>query len=68
MQITVWSLLILLTVLHQVKWDWPADALVGGVVPAALAYHAGLSIAAAAVWLLAIHFAWPVDAECRGEE
>lgn len=63
MQLVVWSLLILLTVLHQIRWGWPADALAGGAVPAALVYHAGLSVAAAFVWYLATRYAWPIDAD-----
>ena len=42
-------------------WDDPT--LVFGVLPAGLAYHVFYSIAAAAVWALAVRYAWPSEVE-----
>jgi len=59
----VWTLLALLVVLHQDVWYWEDDTLVFGFLPVGLAYHVGLSLAAAATWLLAMKYAWPLDEE-----
>jgi hypothetical protein len=59
----VWTLLILLVVLHQAGWFRDDPTLVFGFLPAALAYHAGISLAAAGVWWLATRYAWPEGVE-----
>jgi hypothetical protein len=59
MQILVWILIIVLVVLHQDYWQWEESGLVLGFLPYCLAYHAGISLAAAAVWWLATRFCWP---------
>ena len=61
MKFLVWSLVALLVVAHQDVWFWGDDRLAFGVLPVALLYHAGISVAASAVWLLAVNVAWPVD-------
>ena len=61
MKYVVWTLIALLIVLHQNFWNWDDGELVFGFLPVSLAYHMGLSLAAAAVWLLATIFAWPVQ-------
>ncbi len=53
--------LVALVVLHQDIWLWSDASLVGGVVPAGLAYHAGISLAATALWFAVARFAWPSD-------
>ena len=63
MKYMVWGLVILLVVLHQDLWNWGDDRLVLGFMPATLAYHAALSIAASIVWFLATKFAWPLGLE-----
>ena len=65
MKYVVWSLVVLLVILHQDYWNWDNGTLDFGFLPRALTYHVGISIAAAAAWLLAIHFCWPegTDAE-----
>ncbi|MEK6798556.1 MAG: hypothetical protein AABZ12_06305 [Planctomycetota bacterium] len=71
MKKVVWGLVILLMVLHQDFWWWnDIEPLVLGFVPIGLASHVGVSIAAAAVWGLAVHFCWPedVDAAETGDE
>ncbi len=45
--------------LHQDFWLWNDRTLLLGFLPVGLAYHAGYSIAAAALWALAVIFAWP---------
>jgi hypothetical protein len=68
----VFGLAIVLAALHQDFWFWSDKTLVFGFMPIGLAYHACFSIAAAAVWALAIKFAWPVGAiefaEAKEEE
>ena len=51
----------ILAVLHQDFWNWDKDTAVFGFLPVGLAYHACYSIAAAALWALAIKIAWPKD-------
>ena len=54
-------LVVILLVLHQDNWFWESDALVFGIMPIALFYHACISISATCVWLLATKIAWPVE-------
>ena len=61
MKKVVWGLVLLLVVLHQDIWMWDNDGLAFGFLPVTLLYHAGISVAASAVWLLAVRFAWPVE-------
>lgn len=50
--------------LHQDVWLWHrAQPLVFGMLPAGLAYHAGYSIAAAALMWLLVRAAWPSHLE-----
>ena len=56
-----WALIALLVVLHQDTWLWDDPTLVGGVLPAGLAWHAAYSVVAALLWLLVVRFAWPGD-------
>lgn len=58
----IWIAVIALIVLHQDFWFWDTyEPLVFGFLPIGLAYHVGLSIAAAIVWFLATKFCWPAD-------
>ena len=61
MKYVVWGLILLLIILHQDFWYRDDATLVFGFLPIGLAYHAGLSVAAAAVWFLATRYAWPLD-------
>ncbi len=57
-------LLVLLAVLHQDFWWWDSiDPLVFGFIPIGLAYQIGVSIAAAILWAMAVHFCWPRDVD-----
>ena len=62
MKTFIWILVLLLIVLHQDTWLWENDSLLFGFLPIGMAWHVGISIAAAIVWLLAVRFAWPTDA------
>lgn len=63
MKVVVFGLIVLLAVAHQDYWWWDRiDPLVFGFVPVSLAYHAGVSIAAAILWALAVKFCWPTMA------
>ncbi|MCA9256573.1 MAG: DUF3311 domain-containing protein [Phycisphaerales bacterium] len=64
----VYALIILLVIAHQDFWYWDSQELVFDVVPIGLAYHAGVSIAAAILWAAAIKFCWPDDVEHLEEE
>ena len=57
----VWGLVALLIVAHQDIWFWDDARLLFGFLPITLAYHAGISLAAAGTWYLATLFCWPVD-------
>ncbi len=59
MKYAIWILVLVLVVLHQDYWQWDKSTLVFGFLPYSLAYHAGISIAAAVLWLLAVYFCWP---------
>lgn len=65
---TIWILFALLFVLHQDFWWWDDTTVVLGFLPIGLAYHAGFSLAAAALWLSAVKFAWPSDIERWADE
>ena len=56
-------LVLLLVVLHQDFWWWGDKTLVLGFVPIGLAWHVGISLAAAFVWGLAVKFCWPSELE-----
>lgn len=69
MRTVVWVLILLLALLHQDFWNRNDTSLVFGFLPVGLAYHIGLTFAAAAAWLLVVRFAWPMDdAETFGRQ
>lgn len=68
MKLIVWILVAVLIILHQDFWLWEDDSLVYGFLPIGLAYHIGISIAAAAVWMIACTFAWPEGVDDGSEE
>ncbi len=45
--------------LHQDSWLWDDTRLVLGFLPSGLAYHAGYSLATAALWAAVSRLAWP---------
>lgn len=71
MQAVVWTLVVLLMILHQDYWYWEDKTLVFGFLPIGLFYQACISIAASVTWLLATKHCWPEDLEAaapaRGE-
>lgn len=63
----VWAAIVALVVLHHDFWFWDTyEPLLFGFLPVGLAYHVGLSIAAAVVWFLATRYCFPVEED--GEE
>jgi hypothetical protein len=60
MRYVVWGLLVALVVLHQSGIASDSTQLLFGFLPAGLAFHIGISLAAGATWLLATLYAWPV--------
>ncbi len=65
--IIIWTLVIALIVVHQDNWLWENDKLVFGFMPIGLLSHAGISMGAAIVWLLAILLVWPHELEVEPE-
>lgn len=64
----VYGLLILLAVVHQDFWWWDSiDPVVLGFIPIGLAYHAGVSVAAAVLWAMAVKYCWPSDVDVEDE-
>ena len=60
MRTLVIALIILLAILHHDWWWWDAkEPLVLGFMPVGLAWHAGISLAAGLVGLVAVKFCWP---------
>jgi hypothetical protein len=48
-----------LLILHHDFWLWDDPTLVFGSLPVGLAYHMAYTLATAALWLLALKYAWP---------
>ena len=59
MKKVVWGLVVFLVIIHQDFWFWDNSTLLFGFMPITLAYHAGISIAAAITWALATIYCWP---------
>jgi hypothetical protein len=60
MRYVVAALIALLIVLHQDFWNWHTyEPLVLGFIPVGLAWHVGISLAAAVVAFLAVRYCWP---------
>ena len=50
----IWCVVALLLILHQDNWFWTDGTLIFGFLPVGLLYHAGISLAAAALCFAAI--------------
>ncbi len=59
MKLIVWLLVAILIIFHQDFWNWNNETLLYGFLPIGMAYHIGISLAAAVVWFIACTFAWP---------
>jgi hypothetical protein len=66
--LAVWVAACSLALLHHDFWWWDSRHLVLGFLPIGLAYHAGISLAAAALWAIACRWAWPEQIERWAEE
>lgn len=64
----LWSAAIVLLILHQDFWFWDNEELLFGFLPVGLAYQAGYSLAAAALWGWAMNYAWPSHIEAMAED
>lgn len=51
-----WLAFAALVVLHHDWWYWNDGTLVFGFLPVGLAYHVGYSIAATALWAVAVFY------------
>lgn len=63
MKYVIWSIIVLLLILHQDNWFWNDGTLVFGFMPIGLFYHACISLAAGVTWYLATVFCWPTGLE-----
>jgi hypothetical protein len=64
MRLVVYGLIVVLAVFHQDFWWWDrSEPLILGFVPISLAYHAGVSVAAAVLWAMAVKYCWPHEAD-----
>jgi len=68
MKLVIWLLVAMLIIFHQDFWYWNDATLVFGFLPIGMAYHIGISLAAAAVWFIACTFAWPEGIDDFGDE
>lgn len=55
----VWGFVVVLGVAHYDFWFWHDATLVAGFLPVGLAYHALISVLAAAAWALVVRYGWP---------
>ena len=54
------GLILALCVLHHDFWWWDtAEPVMFGFMPIGLAWHTGISVAAAFSWWLAVKYCWP---------
>ncbi len=63
MKYVVVVLIVALAVLHQDFWWWDDRSVLFGFLPIGLAWHAGISLAAGLVGLLAVTCCWPQSLE-----
>ena len=63
MKKVVWGLAIALAILHQDFWNWDNATLDFGFMPRGLTYHAAFSVVVAALWAMAVVWAWPTEIE-----
>ena len=63
-----WIALVVLMILHHDWWFWSDGTLLFGFLPVGLAYHAGISLAAGALWAVAVFYAMPEVFEADPEE
>lgn len=68
MRLILYILLLILYALHNDLWLWDDGSLVLGL-PAGFLYHIGYCVAASALLVLLVNFAWPRHlAESEGGE
>lgn len=53
--------ILALLVAHQDYWQWSRTDLVAGFIPYNMAYHIGISLVTAVVWVVVCVFCWPRD-------
>ncbi|TWT39565.1 DUF3311 domain-containing protein [Blastopirellula retiformator] len=63
MKYVVWSLVVILIILHQDFWNWDNANLVFGFIPVTLFYQVCISLGAGFTWFLAVQFIWPEKLE-----
>jgi hypothetical protein len=68
MKYLIGLMVLILLILHQDYWNWYNGELVFGFLPYSIAYHCGISLAAAALWLVAVKFCWPSNLHVAQQE
>ncbi len=63
-----WLAFAALVVLHHDWWFWNDGTLVFGFLPIGLAYQIAISLAAGALWAVAVFYALPEVFEADSEE
>lgn len=63
-----WIALVALMILHHDWWFWSDPTLLFGFLPIGLAYHALISLAAGALWAVAVFYAMPEVFQADAEE
>ncbi len=64
----IFTMFLVLAILHQDFWNWDRADLVFGFMPMGLFYHACYSLVAAAFWAGVIFLAWPTRLEKWAEQ
>ena len=59
---------VVLGLLHHDFWWWDDRTLVLGFLPIGLFYHMLFSLVVAALWIVAVKYAWPDDLEAWADE
>ncbi len=67
MKYVIWTMVLILLIVHQDFWNWFDNTLVMGFIPIGLFYHACISLAAGFTWWLATVFIWPKDLDADND-
>ncbi len=51
--------ILILLIAHQDYWQWERNDLILGFVPYNMAYHIGVSVVTAVVWIIVCFCFWP---------
>lgn len=66
--VIIWTVFVVLFILHHDFWNWDNRELVFGWLPVGLGWHAAFSLAAGLLWAAATRWAWPAHIEAWADE